>query len=122
MQIMPASNEQLSAFVQGQRSDVLAEVLLELAAEHPEVQQRLERLQLADQPAKLAATFRRTLAGWRRQTSFLEYDDARRWAGQVNAWLEQVEHEHDDAPLLAEIPYQQAIQTTKFFTELFPCL
>ncbi|TXI99348.1 MAG: dethiobiotin synthase [Neisseriales bacterium] len=27
-----------------------------------------------------------------------------------------------DAPLIAEIPYQQAIQTTKFFTELFPCL
>lgn len=26
-----------------------------------------------------------------------------------------------DAPLLAEIPYQQAIQTTEFFTELFPC-
>ena len=27
-----------------------------------------------------------------------------------------------DAPLLAEIPYQQTTQTTKFFMELFPCL
>lgn len=27
-----------------------------------------------------------------------------------------------DAPLLAKIPYQQPIQTTKFFTELFLCL
>lgn len=26
-----------------------------------------------------------------------------------------------DAPLLAEIPYQQTIQTTEFFMELFPC-
>lgn len=93
MWAMPTRNDKLSGFVRSQSADVLADVLLELAVEHPEVQQRLKRLQLADQPAKLAATFRRTLTGWRRQTRFLDYGDARRWVGEIWAWLEQVEQE-----------------------------
>jgi len=115
---MSARNDKLSAFVRAQRSDVLADVLLELAAEHPEVQQRLERLQLADQPAKLAAAFRRTLAGWRRQTSFLDYDDARRWTGQISAWLEQVEQEllpRDPAAVVALA--EMLIESDRIFLE-----
>lgn len=51
--------ESLEAFLQRQDAAALAAVLLELAAEHEPVQQRLTRMQLADRPDKLVASFRR---------------------------------------------------------------
>lgn len=115
---MPTRNDKLSAFVRSQTTEVLADVLLELAAEHPEVQQRLERLQLADQPTKLAATFRKTLTGWRRQTSFLDYEATRRWTGQISAWLEQVAQEllpRDPAAVVALA--ETLIESDRIFLE-----
>lgn len=49
-------------------------------------------------------------------------------ANQIDLQMEYYQENLDylkqklEAPLIAETPYQQAIQTTNFFTELFPCL
>lgn len=83
----------LEAFIRGQSADTLAALLFELASTHPDVQQRLERLQLADQPGRLAANFRKTLNGWRRQTRFLDYRASIEWAAEAEAWLTQIEQE-----------------------------
>ncbi|RVT51308.1 DUF6880 family protein [Rubrivivax albus] len=90
---MATRKEDLSAFIRRQNADTLSGLLLELASEHPEVQQRLERLQLADKPDRLAATFRKTLNGWRRQTRFLDYRAGIEWATEAEAWLSQIERE-----------------------------
>jgi len=44
------SPEKLETFVRRQDAVTLADVLLELAAEHDDVRKRLERLALSDQP------------------------------------------------------------------------
>lgn len=90
---MPTRLEDLGAFIRGQSADTLAALLLKLAADHPEVRQRLKRLQLADKPDRLAASFRKTLTAWRRQTRFLDYRASMEWAAEVEAWLLQIECE-----------------------------
>ena len=90
---MPTRKEDLGTFIRRQSADTLASLLLELATDHPEVQQRLERLQLADKPDRLAANFRKTLTAWRRQTRFLDYRASIAWASDVEAWLSQIERE-----------------------------
>lgn len=82
--------ESLEAFVQRQPASALAAVFLELAGEHEAVRQRLVRLQLADRPDKLAATFKKTLAAWRRSTRFNAYREAREFGRELQAWLDQV--------------------------------
>ena len=83
--------ESLEAFLQRQEPSTLAAILLELAADHEAVQQRLARMQLADRPDKLAAGFKKTLAAWRRSTKFYGYRDSREYGRQLEAWLDQVE-------------------------------
>ena len=90
---MTTQKEDLDAYVRRQVADTLASVLLELADAHPEVRQRLVRLQLSDRPDRLAASFRKTLIGWRRLRGFLDYRAARHWGVELDAWLTQVEHE-----------------------------
>lgn len=90
---MPTRKEDLGAFIRRQSADTLSALLLELAGDHPEVQQRLERLQLADKPDRLAASFRKTLTAWRRQTRFLDYRAGIEWAAEAEAWLSQIERE-----------------------------
>lgn len=98
------SPEPLETFVRQQDGAVLADVLIELAADHPAVQDRLVRLQLSSQPKALAAEFRKTLAAWRRSTKFLGYSEAGAFGRELEAWLEQVERElmpQDPAAALA---------------------
>ncbi|MDC6167776.1 hypothetical protein [Paucibacter sp. XJ19-41] len=58
---MPTEN--LATFLRRQHASTLADILLELANDHPDVHKRLQRLQLCDSPSKLAAAFKKTLAG-----------------------------------------------------------
>lgn len=90
---MPTRKEDLGTFIHRQSADTMAALLLELATDHPEVQQRLERLQLADKPDRLAASFRKTLTAWRRQTRFPDYRASIEWAAEADAWLSQIERE-----------------------------
>lgn len=90
---MAPRKEDIGTFIRRQNADTLSALLLELASEHPEVQQRLERLQLADQPDRLAASIRKTLTAWRRQTRFLDYRASIEWAAEAEAWLSQIERE-----------------------------
>ena len=68
-------------------------VLLELAQDHEAVQARLARMQLADQPDKLAAGFRRTLAAWKRSRKLYGYREAGEFGHTLEGWLDQVERE-----------------------------
>ena len=98
------SPESLETFVRRQDATVLADVLIELAADHPAVQDRLVRMQLSSQPKALAAEFRKTLAAWRRWTRFLGWSEAGAFGRELEAWLEQVERElmpQDPAAALA---------------------
>ena len=72
---------------------MLAAVLLELAADHDAVQQRLARMQLADRPDKLAAAFKKTLAAWRRSTKSYSYREASEYGRMLEAWLDQIKRE-----------------------------
>ena len=85
--------EDLEAFLRRQESSALVAVLVELAGDHPAVQQRLARMQLADRPDRLAAGFRRTLSAWRRSTKFYGYRESREFGRSLEAWLDQVERE-----------------------------
>lgn len=56
-------DERLEA-LRGQPKEALAALLAELAATHPEVEERLIRHALAGDPAQLAAEFRKRLQNW----------------------------------------------------------
>lgn len=90
---MATRKEDLGTFLRRQSTDVLATLLLEFADAHAEVRQRLERLQIADRPDRLAASFRKTFSAWRRQTRFLDYRASIEWAAEAETWLNQVERE-----------------------------
>ena len=68
-------------------------VLVELANNHEAVQARLTRLQLADQPDKLASGFRETLAAWHGSSRYFSYREAGEFGRTLEAWLGQVERE-----------------------------
>ena len=80
-------------FLARQPKESLVAVLLELAGDHEAVQARLARLQLADQPDKLAAGFKKTLAAWKRSSKFYSYREAGDFGRDLDGWLEQVERE-----------------------------
>jgi hypothetical protein len=85
--------EDLEAFLLRQDAGDLVAVLLELATGHEAVRARLARMQLADRPDELAASFRKTLSGWRRSTRFYGYREASAFGGMLEGWLDQVARE-----------------------------
>lgn len=93
MLLMATRKEDLDTYIRRQNADDLATVLLELAEANPQVRQRLVRMQLADKPDRLAATFQKTLNGWRRQSRFLDYRASQEWGAELGAWLSQIERE-----------------------------
>lgn len=90
---MATRKEDLDTYVRRQGAQDLAAVLLELAEANPQVRQRLARMQLSDKPDRLAATFQKTLNGWRRQSRFLDYRASQEWGTELDAWLNQLERE-----------------------------
>ena len=87
----PAENP--ADFLARQPRETLVAVLLELAQDHEAVQARLARMQLADQPDKLAAGFKKTLAAWKRSSKFYSYREAGEFGRTLEGWLGQVELE-----------------------------
>ncbi|MDR7299499.1 Arc/MetJ-type ribon-helix-helix transcriptional regulator [Pelomonas aquatica] len=85
--------EDLNAFLRRQPAAALADILIELANDHPDVLKRLQRLQLSDSPNKLAAEFRKTLAAWRRSQKYHDYKAVRSFAAKLELWLDQVARE-----------------------------
>jgi hypothetical protein len=113
-----ASTEPLEAFLQRQPASDLAAVLLELAAEHEAVQQRLARMQLADRPDQLAANFKKTLAAWRRSTKFYGYRESREFGRMLEGWLDQVERELvDKDPAAAVALFENFIESDSSWFE-----
>ncbi len=98
------SDDDLETFLRRQDAGVLVELLLELAANHDAVQARLARMQQADRPDVLAASFRKTLATWQRSTKYHGYAESGDFARKLDQWLEQVANElqpRDPAAALA---------------------
>jgi hypothetical protein len=89
----PKPADDLETFLKRQDPSTLVGVLVELANDHKVVQARLARLQLADRPGKLEASFRKTLTAWRRSSKFFSYQEAGEFGRTLEAWLEQVDRE-----------------------------
>ncbi len=91
---MPKSPaETLAQFLTRQDKTALVDILIELADSNDAVRNRLQRLQLADKPDKLAAGFKKTLSAWRRSRKFRGYREAREHGQELQAWLDQVAKE-----------------------------
>jgi hypothetical protein len=86
-------DEDLETFLRRQNAVDLVAVLLELAKGHEAVQARLARMQLADQPDRLAAGFKKTLSGWRRSTRFYRYREVIEFGSMLDSWLDKVARE-----------------------------
>jgi len=87
------SPAEVEAFVRNLRPAQLADLLLELGADHEAVRKRLLRLMLADNPKRLAAGFRKTLSAWQCATTFYGYREAQAFGQELQDWLGQVERE-----------------------------
>lgn len=85
--------DELEVFLLAQDAPTLAGVLLELSHEHDAVRKRLDRLRLADQSSRLAASFRKSLNAWRRSTRFVPYAEAGAFGRELEHWLAQIERE-----------------------------
>ena len=85
--------EDLPTFLNRQAHADLVTLLLELAQEHEAVHARLARMQLADQPDKLAAGFRKTLTALKRSSKFHGRREAAEFGRALEGWLDQVERE-----------------------------
>ena len=64
--------DNLASFIRQLNAETLTSVLIELAADHPAVHERLVRLQLSNQPKALASIFRKKLAAWKRSTKYVD--------------------------------------------------
>lgn len=98
------SLDNLASFVRQRDAGTLSSVLIELAADHTAVHERLVRLQLSNQPKALATAFRKKLVAWKRSTKYVDYSQVGEFGRELHAWLEQVEHElmpRDPAEALA---------------------
>ncbi|MBY0440506.1 MAG: hypothetical protein K2W80_20165 [Burkholderiales bacterium] len=110
--------DELEFFLKRLDPSTLVSVLVELANEHEVVQARLNRLQLADQPDKLAASFRRTLTAWRRSTRCVPYGEAGEFGRTLEAWLAQVGRELlPPAPTAALVLFEAFIEADATFFE-----
>jgi hypothetical protein len=87
------SLDDLASFIRQLDAGTLTSVLIELAADHAAVHERLVRLQLSNQPKALATVFREQLAAWKRSTKYIDYSQVGEFGRQLQAWLEQVELE-----------------------------
>jgi len=76
--------------LRGQSRDELAALLAELAAKHPEVEERLARHALAADPARLAAEFRKRLQSWKRSKRFYWRSAARPFARELETWVDEI--------------------------------
>ena len=87
------SPDNLASFIRQLDAETLSSVLIELAADHAAVHERLVRLQLSNQPKALATVFRKKLAAWKRSTTYVDYSQVGAFGRELQAWLEQVETE-----------------------------
>ena len=98
------SLDNLASFIRQLDAATLTSVLIELAADHAAVHERLVRLQLSSQPKALATVFRKKLGAWTRSTKYIDYSQVGEFGRELHAWLEQVEHDlmpRDPAEALA---------------------
>ena len=76
-----------------QPKEVLAALLTEIAATHPDVSARLARHTIATDPVRLAATFRKRLQNWMRPGRFLWRSDSASFGAELEAWIDEIDRE-----------------------------
>ena len=114
---VPGSDARSEA-LRAQPKEALVALLEELATRHPEVEARLERLAVRDDPAELAAGFRSRLQGWKRSTHFLGRSGASGLSRELQHWLDEVELELLPVdPVLAHELADSFLQADKYFFE-----
>jgi len=101
-----------------QPREVLVALLEELAARHPEVEARLDRLALGHAPATLAADFRKRLQSWKRSRTFLGRGAAGGFGRELEDWLDEVQRELLPLdPLAAHKLADSFLRADKYFFE-----
>lgn len=85
-------DERLEALRTWPKEDLVA-LLAELAAKHPQVDERLARHALAGDPEHLARTFGERLRRWRRSGRFLPRSAAGSFGRELEDWLDEIERE-----------------------------
>ncbi len=114
------NDESIESFLLRQDAATLACVLLELAQNHDSVKARLERLQLAEQPKKLAASFRKTLTSLRRSTKYISYREEAAFGRTLTAWLDDVYRELAPRDSIAALAlFESFIEGAQFRLRLF---
>ena len=84
------AKEEMASFLANQDAPTLARVLLELAEDFAPVYERLERLQLQDDPATLSARFNLQLQRWKTNDRYVSYQDAAAFGRELDVWVTQV--------------------------------
>jgi hypothetical protein len=87
------AKEEMASFLAKSDAPTLAQVLLELAEDFAPVYERLERLQLQDDPAALSARFHQQLQRWKTNDRCVGYQDAAAFGRELDVWVAQVQQE-----------------------------
>jgi hypothetical protein len=103
------AKEEMASFLAKQDAPTLAQVLLELAEDFAPVYERLERLQLQDDPAALSARFNQQLQRWKNNDRYVACQDAAAFGRELDVWVAQVQRE-----VLPRFPDEAMAMFTEF--------
>ena len=111
------NTENLQSFLIQQDGPTLVRVLLELATDFPNVNERLQRLQMAAHSDLLAKEFGRKLEAWIRSEEYYSWREVNDFAQELQIWIDQVEREVLSIdPSAAAVLFESFIESdTKWF-------
>jgi len=85
--------DELSTFLGSLPSNVLVQVLVDLAEDHQPVRARLQRLQVGRDPEALTARFAERLRRWQEDDRYVRLEDAGELDRELRVWLDEVGRE-----------------------------
>ena len=111
------NTENLQSFLIQQDGPTLVRVLLDLATDFPNVNERLQRLQMAAHSDLLAKEFGRKLEAWIRSEEYYSWREVNDFAQELQIWIDQVEREVLSIdPSAAAVLFESFIESdTKWF-------
>ena len=84
---------ELSMFLGGLPSNVLVQILVDLAEDHQPVRARLQRLQVGRDPEALTARFAERLRRWQEDDRYVRLEEAGELCRELRVWLDEVGRE-----------------------------
>jgi hypothetical protein len=87
------SEQNLNSFLMQQDAPTLARVLFDLAADYPNVNERLQRLQIATRSDLLSKEFGRKMKALSSSDKYYSWREVDSFAQELQIWIDQVERE-----------------------------